>query len=166
MDSLLKRFRDCKQKFPNKTFVYKVDKKFICQIFLLNLIILFQYVQCFKSMSSLTRRPVVRILRFCYSPPVFTSSFRHLGKFSDRELSKKDARYYASCYKTLELEPESSQDLVRRQYIRLVKKFHPDSAKTDSEREIFQKAFHRVDEVSLHVWFRNASSKMCISGNS
>ncbi len=60
---------------------------------------------------------------------------------------KKDARFYAVCFRTLELDPDSSQDLVRRQYIRLVKKYHPDSAKSESERDLNLTEFHKVDKV-------------------
>ena len=45
----------------------------------------------------------------------------------------------------LELDPGSSKDLVRRQYIRLVKKHHPDTNQGD------QTKFHEIDEVSEHV---------------
>ena len=53
----------------------------------------------------------------------------------------KSSRKYAQYFRVLELDPDSSQDLVRRQYIRLVKKFHPDSAPGQEEK------FHLIDEV-------------------
>jgi DnaJ-class molecular chaperone len=64
---------------------------------------------------------------------------------------RKDAKFYAVCFRTLELDPDSSQDLVRRQYIRLVKKYHPDSAKSESERDHNLTDFHKVDEVSKYL---------------
>ena len=39
----------------------------------------------------------------------------------------------------MELEPDSSKDLVRRQYIKLAKKHHPDTAKNTEDMDVFQK---------------------------
>ena len=54
---------------------------------------------------------------------------------------KRDKRFYARCYRLLELENDSSQDLVRKQYIKLAKIHHPDSGQSAS-----LKRFQRIDQ--------------------
>ena len=54
---------------------------------------------------------------------------------------KRDKRFYARCYRLLELENGSSQDHVRSQYIKLAKIHHPDSGQAASV-----KRFHRIDQ--------------------
>lgn len=101
-------------------------------------------------MSLLTRRTALILVS--YNSKISPNPVRLLSKYFDTESSKQESRFYTACYRTLELDPDSSQDLVRRQYIRLVKKFHPDSAKSDSERDVFQKEFHKVDQVQILAW--------------
>jgi DnaJ-domain-containing protein 1 len=97
-------------------------------------------------MSFLTRPKLLRILIYCKLTPSVAAFSRNRTDCS-KHRDTKDGRFYAACFQTLELDPDSSQDLVRRQYIRLVKKFHPDSAKSDSEKEAFMKVFLKIDEV-------------------
>ena len=54
---------------------------------------------------------------------------------------KRDKRFYARCYRLLELDNDSSQDLVRSQYIKLAKIHHPDSGQAAS-----LKRFQRIDQ--------------------
>ena len=97
-------------------------------------------------MTSIARRTIFRVVVSCKFSPNSSNRVRTFSSFIDSE-KKDDSKFYATCFRTLELDPDSSQDLVRRQYIRLVKKFHPDSANTDSEKEVFQKEFLRIDQV-------------------
>lgn len=60
----------------------------------------------------------------------------------------RDAKVYDKYFRALELEPGSSKDLVRRQYIKLVKKYHPDAAVTEQEKDLNLKEFQKVDEVN------------------
>lgn len=48
--------------------------------------------------------------------------------------SQKRKSKYASSYRTLELPDDSSREAVRRQYIELVKKYHPDATKDPSDK--------------------------------
>jgi len=50
-------------------------------------------------------------------------------------------RALAAAYRALNLEPGSSQDLVRRAYVAMVKKFHPDKQQGDSTK------FQEIDQV-------------------
>jgi len=59
----------------------------------------------------------------------------------------RDAKFYDKYFRILDLEPGSSKDLVRRQYIKLVKKYHPDAVVSDHEKELNLKEFQKVDEV-------------------
>eukprot|EP00095_Tigriopus_kingsejongensis_P009811 maker-scaffold239_size242058-snap-gene-0.15 protein:Tk09811 transcript:maker-scaffold239_size242058-snap-gene-0.15-mRNA-1 annotation:"j domain-containing protein" len=54
-------------------------------------------------------------------------SFWSRNLCQESSASRKRIRKYDAFYQTLELEIGSSQDLVRRQYILLVKQFHPDT---------------------------------------
>ncbi len=49
----------------------------------------------------------------------------------------------AQCYRLLQLEPDSSKDLVRRQYVKLARKYHPDSPEGTGDVQKFQ----TIDEV-------------------
>ena len=67
---------------------------------------------------------------------VFSSKLRQVrnsNNFSNSRSNKKDQKFYEKCFRTLELDPDSNQDQVRCQYIRLVKKFHPDSDTSKSD---------------------------------
>lgn len=70
------------------------------------------------------------------------SSYDNEDKCTEYILSYKDNKFYAKCYKLLDLADGSSQDAVRKQYVQLAKQFHPD--KNSSEASI--KRFHRIDE--------------------
>ena len=54
---------------------------------------------------------------------------------------KRDKIFYARCFRLLELENDSSQELVRTQYIKLAKIHHPDSGQVAS-----LKRFQRIDQ--------------------
>ena len=56
-----------------------------------------------------------------------------------RDTDTKNSIFYAKCYRLLQLENNSSKDLVRRQYIKLVKQHHPDTAANDGNLQYFQK---------------------------
>lgn len=51
---------------------------------------------------------------------------------------------YAKYFRALELPEDTSQDNVRRQYIQLVKKYHPD---TNGDNPVAKERFAAVDEV-------------------
>jgi len=61
----------------------------------------------------------------------------------------RDIKFYDKYFKVLELEPGSSKDIVRRQYIKLVKKYHPDGVTGDEEKRQCLTEFQKVDEVYL-----------------
>ena len=54
---------------------------------------------------------------------------------------KRDKRFYARCYRLLELDNDSSQDLVRHQFIKLAKVHHPDTGQAAS-----LKRFQRIEQ--------------------
>ena len=72
-------------------------------------------------MSLLTHRHFFKLILSTKVRPINHSIF-----FSTKFSNKKDRKFYETCFRTLDLEPDSSQDQVRTQYIRLVKRFHPD----------------------------------------
>ena len=60
--------------------------------------------------------------------------FASSHSFGERNESSKKQKFvevkkYSSQFKTLELSEDSDRETVRRQYINLVKKYHPDTAK-------------------------------------
>ena len=67
---------------------------------------------------------------------------------------KKDKRFYARCFRLLELENDSSQNLVRTQYIKLAKIHHPDSGQAASV-----KRFHRIDQAYRELMKKFAEDK-------
>ena len=105
--------------------------------------------------AEMSRVSSIILLKYVSLPkwyPHLSITVQNLSSYSSQNATlKKDERFYAGCFRTLELDPESSQDLVRRQYIRLVKKYHPDSAQTDSEKEVHIHNFHKIDEVSTKL---------------
>ena len=64
----------------------------------------------------------------------------------------KEAKKYSAQFKTLELSEDSNRETVRRQYVDLVKKYHPDTAK-DGEQNL--EKFQMVDQAykDLQKWF-------------
>ena len=72
-------------------------------------------------MSLLTHRHFFKLILSTKVRPINYSIF-----FSTKFSNKKDRKFYETCFRTLDLEPDSSQDQGRTQYIRLVKRFHPD----------------------------------------
>ena len=67
---------------------------------------------------------------------------------------RRDKRFYARCYRLLELDNDSSQDLVRSQYIKLAKIHHPDSGQAASV-----KRFHRIDQAYRELTKKFAEEK-------
>merc|ERR1719322_2218806 len=65
---------------------------------------------------------------------------------------------YASQFKTLELSQESDRETVRRQYINLVKKYHPDTARNGEDNI---EKFHLIDEAykELQKFFAEKDSE-------
>lgn len=78
---------------------------------------------------------------------MFKITMRTVSTSREIEEEKRYGKYYA----VLELPPESSQDNVRRKYIELAKKYHPDTPKTASREKFLQ-----VDEAyrELHTKFK------------
>ena len=67
---------------------------------------------------------------------------------------RRDKRFYARCYRLLELDNDSNQDLVRSQYIKLAKIHHPDSGQAASV-----KRFHRIDQAYRELTKKFAEDK-------
>lgn len=67
---------------------------------------------------------------------------------------KKDKRFYARCYRLLELDNDSSQDLVRKQYLKLAKVHHPDTGQAAS-----LKRFQRIDQAYRELMSKFAADK-------
>ena len=67
---------------------------------------------------------------------------------------KRDQRFYARCFRLLDLENDSSQDLVRSQYLKLVKIHHPDSGQAAS-----LKRFQRIDQAYRELITKFAQDK-------
>ena len=55
-----------------------------------------------------------------------------------------EVKKYAAHFKTLELSDDSDRQTVRRQYINLVKKYHPDTASNDKDKSF--EHFHLIDQ--------------------
>ena len=74
--------------------------------------------------------------------------FASSHSFGERNESSKKQKFvevkkYSSQFKTLELSEDSDRETVRRQYINLVKKYHPDTAK-EGEQNLDK--FYSIDQ--------------------
>ena len=75
---------------------------------------------------------------------------------------QKTESFYAKCYQILELENNSSKDLVRNQYIKMVKLHHPDTIDEDLEGLEFHKKiakFHNIDRAYQELMQKFAEEK-------
>lgn len=80
------------------------------------------------------------------------SSQSHQGQegntFSQDHINPKskerNKKYYAKHFKTLELSDDSNRETVRQQYIGLVKKYHPDTARNAADSSYDK--FYQIDE--------------------
>ena len=72
-------------------------------------------------------------------------SSHNFGERNESQRKNKliDTNKYASQFKTLELNEDSDRETVRRQYINLVKKYHPDTAKNGEQN---LEKFHSIDQ--------------------
>ena len=66
----------------------------------------------------------------------------------------RNKKFYARCYRLLELENDSSQDLVRTQYIKMAKIHHPDSGQAAKV-----KRFHIIDQAYRELMKKFESEK-------
>ena len=80
----------------------------------------------------------------------FTRSFSSNHTYDNGNESHKtirgertEAKKYSAQFKTLELAEDSNRETVRQQYISLIKKYHPDTAKYD-EQDLWK--FHAIDQ--------------------
>ena len=69
---------------------------------------------------------------------------RTLSSRATASASASRGKKYLNYFRVLELPEETTHDNVRRQYIRLVKKYHPD---TNGDDPIAREKFAAVDEV-------------------
>ena len=82
--------------------------------------------------------------KFLYHSKKYLSS-HNFGERNESQRKKKliDTNKYSSQFKTLELNQDSDRETVRRQYINLVKKYHPDTAKNGEQN---LEKFHSIDQ--------------------
>ena len=80
----------------------------------------------------------------------FTRSFSSNHKYDRENESHKtsrgewmEAKKYSAQFETLELAADSNREAVRQQYISLIKKYHPDTAKY-GEQDL--EKFHAIDQ--------------------
>ena len=73
------------------------------------------------------------------------SSSHNFGERNESSRKRKlvEVKKYASQFRTLEVSEDSDRETVRQQYIHLVKKYHPDTAK---EGEQNLEKFHSIDQ--------------------
>ena len=77
-------------------------------------------------------------------------------------LFQKTDTFYAKCYQILELENNSSKDLVRHQYIKMAKIHHPDTIDEDPEGLEYQKKiskFYNIDRAYKELMQKFAEEK-------
>ena len=92
----------------------------------------------------------VQLLYYTSSRKILYHSKKYLSShnFGGRNESQRkkkliDTNKYSSQFKTLELNQDSDRETVRRQYINLVKKYHPDTAKNGEQN---LEKFHSIDQ--------------------
>ena len=92
----------------------------------------------------------VQLLYYTSSRKILYHSKKYLSShnFGERNESQRkkkliDTNKYSSQFKTLELNEDSDRETVRRQYINLVKKYHPDTAKNGEQN---LEKFHSIDQ--------------------
>ena len=92
----------------------------------------------------------INLLYYTSSRSILNHSIRFASShnFGDKNESSRNhnfagAKKYASQFKTLELSQDSDRETVRRQYINLVKKYHPDTARNGEDNI---EKFHLIDE--------------------
>ena len=92
----------------------------------------------------------VQLLYYTSSRKILYHSKKYLSShnFGERNESQRkkkliDTNKYSSQFKTLELNQDSDRETVRRQYINLVKKYHPDTAKNGEQN---LEKFHSIDQ--------------------
>ena len=78
---------------------------------------------------------------------ILTNSAQFQRAFSGGP-SSRGKNKYLKYFRALELPEETTHDNVRRQYIRLVKKYHPD---TNGDDPIAREKFAAVDEVGNYI---------------
>ena len=111
----------------------------------------------------------INLLYYTSSRSILNHSIRFASShnFGDKNESSRNhnfagAKKYASQFKTLELSQDSDRETVRRQYINLVKKYHPDTARNGEDNI---EKFHLIDEAykDLQKFFaeKNREDREC-----